>query len=136
MNATPSQVVVQLIKDLGLTSDGWGVTSPFTPNDRDDLIVVTGTAGVYHGKDEDGLTYQNYGLQIRARGLPPASRIEAKLNAVYAALSTVKMRTVVVNGESLTVWGFHPVATPAYMGVEGNSRRENYVLNGTVTITS
>ena len=71
LSHTPSQIIRQVIIDLGHGANGgitWPVTAGAEPDGPDNVITVYDTAGVKQGRQQiDGLVVLAYGLQLRVR---------------------------------------------------------------------
>lgn len=109
----------------------WPVYAPTEPSSPDDVITVTGTAGITHGRNHiTGELGEHYGLSIRVRsavegdGYDKANEIATELNEdVYNAIITLE-------GSDYCIQSIRTVTSVLYIGYEmPTSKRHIHVVN-------
>ena len=144
---SPSEVVRQLLVDLGLGVDGtwaaneytgaaWPVSASGELDKPDNTITVYDTAGRGLGRGmAGGELNQNFGFQVRVRAT--THRIGwVKADTIQRTLAEdVKLRQVNVAGTRYLVWAVVGIGQVLPIGTEvPKSKRKLFTLNAMATI--
>lgn len=149
MDATPGQIVQQLIRDLGLGSavktDDWFVANGAEPPTPDRVVTVFHYAGRKQGRDQrSGQSYVNPSMQVRVRGLvgtEAEQRAQAICDAFEGPLTTRRLVTIVLRvGNQLEVHRFlihnFSLTSPVmFLAQQEDKARQIYVFSGNLTVT-
>jgi len=137
-------IMQQVIVDLSLadlpsaaqTSSDYPIFYGTLPDNPDDSILVSGTAGTSDGRNMiDGGQAQHHGFTVLVRSSNYATAF-SKANAIKQSLDTTVERTSVTVASS--VYRVQSVSTrpgPISLGKEELTKRELFTVNATVDLT-
>lgn len=127
LSHTPSQIIRQLIIDLGLGSDGgasWPVYAVQMPNTPDNCVGVIDRAGVGRGRFQVGGEVQEvYGVQIIVRA-GDGQTAHVKADAIKSGLT----QDVHLDGVTVTDEEGYGTATQGYIVYNVSHRSGPFVI--------
>lgn len=144
MIASPAQVIVKFLVDMGLAQNGnpsgdWRINTykmPPTPPDR--RITVYNTSPIIEQKlMRDELLIKHYGIMIMIRCEEDPQPGQVKAYAIEDALISDTREAIVVIGlESFTIKNFTVTTGMTPIGQEKDGVRQLFTINGTVTFAN
>jgi len=138
MNHSPSEVLRQLLIDLGLGTSGttWTVYVNTMPETPDNCISVNDTEAVDTARAQaTGVTTSVHGAQILVRGVTFATA-RAKVQAIHAALDESVLRTAVtVSTTNYVVQAVSRIGEGIPLGTDGVSKRHLHSINVRVSLS-
>lgn len=126
MNHMPSDVIRELLIDLGLGTDpvsatDWSTTAGALPDQPDKAITVHDTESVQHGRSQiDGETQEHHGIQVMVRSDDLADGYTKTATILRSLDTQVNQTSIEVDGDTYMIYAITRRSAPILAGMDGH----------------